>query len=597
VPEAGHSPGGKSMARRWPDGESEPGRSRSTLDALTDAVIRTDAEGRVEYLNPAAIELLGRSVATPGEGLDAALTFCSGADRIALPDLLRGALASGEAIETALDAELERPDGTRVPVRGSIRPLAERNGAVIAMRDVTALRVLERELDYLARHDSLTGLLNRRELEAELARALASAATERRLHALLYLDLDELKLVNDTCGHLAGDDLLRQVATTLASCLRESDRLARLGGDEFGLVLFDCDAVAAREVAEELRRVLRSSRFAWQDQAFEIGASIGLVLLTAASGDAAEALRGADSACYVVKAAGGNGVHMFSPDDTAIGLRHGEMLWVHRLRRALRDGRLRLYYQLIQPVAASQPLRLCEVFVRMLDPDGTLHSAARFIAAAERYHMIDEVDRWVIETALAVVAKAHRDCTAAGELVPVFALNVSARSLASRGFLELVLAEIASSGAPPQNICFEITETAAISNLKQARAFISAVRLLGCRVALDDFGRGLSSFGYLRDLHVDLLKIDGDFVHGLEQDPVNRALVAAIHQVGRAMGLVTIAEGVESREALDVLREIGLDYAQGRYCDPPKPLLHDIAGPRAHGPATPALRTGGSLSR
>jgi len=558
----------------------ETERAQVTLASIGDGVIRTDAQGHVDYLNPVAERLTGWSAAE-AVGLPAARVFSilDEATRRPLPDPIGSCIDSGGVVESPGYALLKSRDGREHSVRDSAAPIHDRKGAligaVLVFKDVTQLRGMEREMTYLASHDALTGLLNRREFEIRLKRAIRSARGERR-HALLYLDLDQFKVVNDTCGHLAGDEMLRQMTALLRSRVRRSDLLARLGGDEFGVLLEDCPPPQARQIAEQMRRTVREFRFSWRGQVFEAGVSIGLVPITADSGDLSHVLAAADAACYVAKDGGRNRVHEYETDDTAVSERYGEMQWIHRIHGAFEDRRFRLYYQPIQPLATG-PGRdagmLCEIFLRMLDKSGELVAPAAFICAAERYHLIDSLDRWVVATAFRALAEAQRrECAR-----PVhFAINLSGQTLSEESFLEFVVQELHASGVDSRRICFEITETAAISKLDGAMRFITALKAKGCRFVLDDFGSGLSSFAYLRDLPVDFLKIDGEFVQGMVGDRVKRALVESIHQIGNVMGIQTIAECVESRETLEALQRIGVDYAQGFFLARPQPLIHDV---------------------
>jgi diguanylate cyclase (GGDEF)-like protein/PAS domain S-box-containing protein len=564
---------------------SETERAQVTLASIGDGVIRTDPEGRIDYLNPVAERLTGWSAAE-AIGLPCARVFSlvDEATRRALPDPIASCIASGAVFESTGHLLLGSRDGREYAVRDSAAPIHDRRGgligAVLVFKDVTQLRGMEREMTYLASHDALTGLINRREFEIRLKRAIRSARGERR-HALLYLDLDEFKVVNDTCGHLAGDEMLRQITALLRSRVRRSDLLARLGGDEFGVLLEDCPLPHARQIAEEMRRTVREFRFSWRGQLFEVGVSIGLVPIAADSGDLSHVLSAADAACYVAKDSGRNRVHEYEADDTAVSERYGEMQWIHRIHGAFEDRRFRLYYQPILPVA-SEPGRdagagpagtLCEIFLRMLDRSGELVAPAAFICAAERYHLIASLDRWVVSTAFRALAEAQqRECAH-----PVhFAINLSGQTLSEESFLEFVVQELHTSGVDSRRICFEITETAAISKLDGAMRFITTLKAKGCRFVLDDFGSGLSSFAYLRDLPVDFLKIDGEFVQGMVGDRVKRALVESIHQIGNVMGIKTIAECVENRDTLEALQKIGVDYAQGFFLARPQPLIHDV---------------------
>jgi len=433
---------------------------------------------------------------------------------------------------------------------------------VLVVQDVPQLRGLEREMLYLARHDSLTGLINRRELERQLEAEITAAATGERRHALCYLDLDEFKLVNDTCGHVAGDELLRQLTSLLASQVRESDVLARLGGDEFGILVRDCSVDDACVVAEKLCRTVRQYRFPWEDRVFEVGVSIGVVPITRHAGSLTQVLSAADAACYVAKEQGRNRVHLYQPDDRAVAQRYGEMQWVHRIQRGFDDGRFQLYQQAIKPLGGGPPM--VELLLRLHGEDGQLLPTPSFIAAAERYHLIRTIDRWVVDEALRTLAMRDDGRT--------YTINLSGQSIGDPAFLDFLAQRVRHGNVPPQRLCFEITETASIANLGRAQQLIHALKDIGCRFVLDDFGSGLSSFAYLQSLPVDFLKIDGEFVRHLVHDPVQRALARSIHQVGHLLGLVTIAESVEDEATCVALREIGVDYAQGFWIGMPEPL-------------------------
>ena len=577
------SPGDAGEPEPWPpDLEAlrrEQERAIATLGAIGDGVIRTDAQGRVDYLNPAA-ELLTGWGERRALGCQVAEVFRL-VDEVArqpLPDPVTVCLRDGCVVRSAGHALLLSAAGQEYSVHHSAAPIQDPDGnalgAVLVFKDVTELRGLEREMAYLANHDPLTGLLNRREFETRLKRAILSARIEQREHALLYLDLDEFKVVNDTCGHLVGDEMLKQVTALLRARVRRSDSLARLGGDEFGVLLEDCPAQQARQTAEEMRRTLHDFRFSHREQVFEVGVSIGLVPIGHGCGDLAQVLSAADAACYVAKDRGRNRMHEYEPDDTGVAQRYGEMQWIQRINNAFEERRFRLHYQAIEPLceaaASAEPGGLCEILVRMLDRGGQVIEPSAFIAAAERYHLIGSIDRWVVQTAFGAIAEAQR--TGAQTL---FAINLSGQSLADESFLQFVLAELQAKTLDPRRICFEITETAATSRLGSILRFLSTLKERGCRFALDDFGNGLSSFAYLRHLPVDFLKIDGALVQEMVADPVKRAMVASINQIGHIMGLRTIAEWVETPEVRDLLTELGVDYGQGFWYSRTAPLIHD----------------------
>jgi diguanylate cyclase (GGDEF)-like protein len=439
-------------------------------------------------------------------------------------------------------------------------------GAVLVFKDVTHERGMEREVSYLVTHDPLTGLVNRHEFERRVGRLLDQTfdgGVETR-HGLCYLDLDEFKLINDTCGHLAGDELLQQIADRITALVPPGSTLARLGGDEFGVLLENVTADQARQLARGLREEVRDLRFAWQGRPFSISVAVGLVLLTGDEAGTADILSAADAACHMAKEEGHSSIHEYRPEDAALAERYSEMHWVHRIQKALDEDRFCLHRQRIEPLGDGMPL--AEVFIRMRGEDGELIQPGRFIPAAERFHLIPAVDRWVVRTALRLLALENDTGTTC------HALNLSGQSLGDEAFLDAVVEELEASGLDPTRICFEITETAAVTHLARANRFISVLRRMGCHFILDDFGTGLSSFAYLKNLQVDYLKVSGEFVRGLTVSEVQSALVRSIHELGSLMGMRTIAEGVETEREMEAVREIGFDYAQGYWIERPHPM-------------------------
>jgi diguanylate cyclase (GGDEF)-like protein len=413
-----------------------------------------------------------------------------------------------------------------------------------------------------ARHDALTGLITRREFERRLEAALARARRHPAPYTLLYLDLDHFKVVNDTCGHAAGDELLRQITGVLRAAIRNRDSVARLGGDEFAVLLENCAQQPGERIAQDLLQTIQAYSFAWEDKMFKVGASIGLVAFKDGSVGLLELMRAADDACYVAKKNGRNRIHISQPTNDDLAARRGELDWVARLRRGLHEGRFCLYAQdMVGVAAARKGERHHELLLRMIDEEQRVIDPMVFIPIAERYHLMPAVDRLVISTAFAEFARIialerrvdrHR-----------WAINLSGASLSQDDFLEFVREQFDAFGIPPTVICFEITETAAIANLAKATHLIGELKKLGCGFSLDDFGSGMSSFGYLKHLPVDHLKIDGAFVRDIAHDPIDRAMVEAINKVGHVMGITTIAECVEDAQTLAILGEIGVDYAQG----------------------------------
>ncbi|HEY5758503.1 MAG TPA: EAL domain-containing protein, partial [Steroidobacter sp.] len=440
--------------------------------------------------------------------------------------------------------------------------------AVMVFHDVSNERRLRRELAYQETHDALTGLINRREFENRLNEALLTARSdEGTTHALMYLDLDQFKLVNDTCGHQAGDRLLKQITGLLQTRIRTSDTIARLGGDEFGVLLQDCTADRAAKIADNLRLAIREYRFEWQDGAMNVGVSIGIVEINSASESIGSVMAAADVACYAAKDSGRNRVHMYQYGSAPE--RHREMQWVSRLTRACEENRLELYYQPIVPIGTTRDTRgHYELLLRMRGEHGQLVMPAEFIPAAERYNVMPMIDRWVVSQALGALAHYRGDGDPRHGYT--LSINLSGTSLNDDRFLEFLINELQTYDLSPGAVCFEITETAAISNLANVVHFMREFRQRGCLFSLDDFGSGLSSFMYLKNLPVDFLKIDGSFIQNVTTDHVDRSMVEAITQIGRAMGLKTVAERVESAEVLKCLAEIGVEYAQGIYIAMPE---------------------------
>ncbi len=559
-------------------------RAQVTLESIGDGVITTDAAGSVVYMNSVAEQFTGwnRSAAR-GRVLDQ--VFCLWNDSVeALEEYpIRDCLRDGRSLRHDGHHLLLSREGSRIEIQDSAAPIRDRDGsiigAVVVFHDVSQLQSMARRMAFLASHDPLTGLLNRREFEERLKAVLESARSEGVEHALLYLDLDQFKIVNDTCGHIAGDELLKQLAHHLVGEIRTSDVLARLGGDEFGIILERCSVEKARRIADGLRQFVKDFRFAWQNRSFEIGVSIGLVPITIDAGTLTDILAAADSACYVAKDEGRNRIHVYQPDDSALAQRQGEMQWVHRLRHGLETNNFELYCQSIVPLspAAGSLGPFYEVLLRMHEKDLVLPAA--FIPAAERYHLMPAIDRWVIEHVFTLLQRYHARSHAPGTVINNIAINLSGQSLGDEQFLEFIVDGFVRHHIAPTTICFEITETAAIANLARARDFIVRLKKMGCRFALDDFGSGLSSFGYLKSLPVDFLKIAGDFVRDVVEDPVDHAMVEAINQIGHVMDLKTIAESVETSEILETLRLSGVDYGQGLGIDVPRPFHEVLALP------------------
>ncbi|MEK8089597.1 EAL domain-containing protein [Thermithiobacillus plumbiphilus] len=535
-----------------------------TLHSIGDAVITTNAQGYIGFMNPVAEEMTGWSLSEArGEQLGKILQLFNSSTLEQMEHPL-SLLPTKDASEQQHTLLLRR-DGREYAVAHSWAPIRNRTGrlmgAVVVFHDVTTARQLAQQLSWQACHDALTGLANRHQFEERMAQLLDSARAQGKMHVLLYIDLDQFKIVNDTCGHMAGDELLRQIALLMQNHTRSTDLVARLGGDEFALLLKDCDQIQGERIAETLRRDIADWRFVWEDRSFSVGASMGLVPIRPDTPSLTALLSAADAACYAAKDNGRNRVHSFRPDDGELARRHGEMQWVFRIQQAIEENRLTLYCQTILPAlpAASEP-RHIEILLRMRDEQGELIPPMAFIPSAERYHLMPALDRWVIQHTLDWLA--NRSSAERNTFQRCF-INISGQSLCEPGFLNFVTQAIQASKVQPERVCFEITETSAIANLSQARQFMHELKALGCHFSLDDFGSGMSSFGYLKNLPVDYLKIDGAFVRDMTDDPVDQAMVEAINRIGQVLGIQTIAEFVENDAIRGAVSAIGVDFVQG----------------------------------
>lgn len=551
-----------------------------TLQSIGDAVITLDRNGKVDYLNSVAEQLSGwSSNQANGKAFAKVIKLYQedGGDPI---DLSSAVHQQQEATAAQLtNAILVSRDNKEHCVEHTFSPIKNRTnktaGVVIVLRDVSTERTLKQQLYWQATHDSLTGLVNRSTFESRLGEAIESARVYHQEFALLYMDLDQFKVVNDTCGHLAGDELLRQLATLLKKNLRAADTLARLGGDEFGILLDRCPLNDAVSIAQSLKESVRNYRFGWENKTFEIGACIGVVPVTATSASKEHLLSAADVACYTAKDLGRNRVHLYEGTDNDLSKNHGEMHWVTRISEALQEDKFVLYKQAITSIRDGIHEVHHEILIRMLGDDGTIIPPGAFIPAAERYNLMPAIDRWVIRTLFELYSTAdqHTSVDDTSSNQEIFTINLSGNSINDVEFLKYVREQIQHYNLPAGSFCFEITETSAIANLSTATDFIHELKQLGCLFALDDFGSGLSSFGYLKNLPVDFLKIDGQFVKGIVDDPIDAEMVRSINEIGHVMGMRTIAEFVEDKAILGKLKEIGVDFAQGYEIARPEPFV------------------------
>ena len=551
----------------------EKERAQVTLESIGDGVITTDVTGAVAYMNPAA-EQLTHWKSQQAQGVPLAALFKlldehSQDDSLTLIDHILSDQFGNSSEHSRL---IQRMDGSTVPVTLVAAPIYNTDkvgGAVLVLHDMTQERQYIANLSWQATHDALTGLANRREFEYRLDLVLQNLGRQHGRHALMFLDLDQFKLVNDTCGHAAGDELLRHICALLQSGLREGDTLARLGGDEFGILLENCPPEMAEKIAEGVRQTVQSLHFVWKGRPFLNTISIGLVHMHQTPATLESLLRAADMACYMAKEKGRNRVQVYHADDSELSLRFGEMEWVQRLHVALEENHFCLYSQEISPLPGTEYTGgHIEILLRLHDESGRIILPDSFIPAAERYGLMTSIDRWVVENVFKIIS----ECTAQGANHPMAmcAINLSGSTIGDDDFLAFLHEQFDYYGVSPERICFEITETSAIANLGSAIRFINDLKSLGCHFSLDDFCAGMSSFAYLKHLPVDFLKIDGSFVKDMLDDPINRAMVEVINHIGHVMGKRTIAEFVETPQIEQALIEIGVDYAQGYIIERPQ---------------------------
>ena len=552
---------------------AEMDRAQVALYSIGDGVITTDADGFVDYLNPIAESLTGWSTQTAiGHQLQTVFHVTNEKTNRRIVNPVHKCLKANKIISLGEDCVLLGKNGQKYAIQHSIAPLKNRNdvilGVVVVFSNVTEARNMAQQIQHQATHDSLTGLVNRCEFEKRLYNAILSAQDSNTQHCLCYLDLDQFKIVNDSAGHAAGDELLRKLTIYLKSKIRSRDTLARHGGDEFGLLLDNCRLDQAYRIANSLSVAIKNFNFEWQGRSYSVGASIGLVPITNKTSSTAEIMSQADVACYTAKDLGRNQVHIYENEENNLAVRHSEIVKVAELSDSIKANRFRLYCQTIVPLqSGARQNNHYELLIRSVGMDGKIELPKTFIPAAERYGMMATVDRWVINSAF----QQYVDLFDQDENIKI-AINLSGNSLADSSLLQYVRTQIFESGINAGNICFEITETAAISNLERAIKIIADLKELGCEFALDDFGSGVSSFTYLKNLPVDYLKIDGSFVQDMVNDPINVAMVAAINEVGHVMGIKTIAEFAESAEIIQQLTNIGVDYAQGYAISTPLPI-------------------------
>ncbi|MEO1246136.1 MAG: EAL domain-containing protein [Pseudomonadota bacterium] len=550
-------------------------QAQYTLESISEGVITTDNDGRIDYMNRAAESLVGTNRDdAAGHRVGELFKLVDDSDRRPLGDPVERCLAMRRRVNMGRRAVLVTHDGeqehsvelTASPVRG---PGSSIVGTVVVIHDVSELRGLTRQMSYQATHDPLTGLINRREFERRLDEAMDTSHSEEAVHMLFYMDLDRFKAVNDSCGHLAGDNMLREVATLIKDEVRDSDFVGRLGGDEFGALLIGCPIEKARQIAQDICTAIAEYRFVWKDKIFNIGISIGLVEISHVSGSLQDVMSAADSACYVAKQHGRGQVHVYSARDEAVARERGDIQWLRELQSALHEDSFELA---IQPILSmnnrvdSGPS--AEVLIRLPDDRGKLGTTAEFLRPADRYQLMPQIDRWVINATLAAISSGEIKLPGMRSV----AINISGQTLGDEAFLGFVVEVLDRTGIVPTAICFEVTEQAILSNVQHAQRFIEVLHGIGCEFSLDDFGSGLGSFSSLKHLPIDYLKIDGTYTRNLQSDLVNQEMVAAMIKLARTMEFRVVAEQVEQQEDFDWLRDVGVDFVQGYFIDAPAAL-------------------------
>ena len=550
-------------------------QAQYTLESISEGVITTDNDGHIDYMNLAAETLTGTNRDdAAGHRVGELFSLVDDADRRPLGDPVERCLAMRRRVNMGRRAVMVSSDGehehsveiTASPVRG---PGNSISGTVVVFHDVGELRGLTRKMSYQATHDPLTGLINRREFERRLDEAMDLAHAEEAVHIVFFMDLDRFKAVNDSCGHLAGDNMLREIAALVKEQVRDSDFVGRLGGDEFGALLIGCPIEKARKIATDICNAVADYRFVWKDKIFNIGISVGLVEISHASGTLQDVMSAADSACYMAKQQGRGKVHIYSARDEAVARERGDIQWLRQLQTALHEDKFELATQPIIAMsgrADSGPS--VEVLIRLNPGNSRASNSAEFLRPAERYQMMPQIDRWVINASLAAIASgeiklaAQRSC----------AINLSSQTLGDEAFLNFVVDSLDRSGVAPSSICFEVTEAAILSNIQHAQRFIEVLHGIGCEFSLDDFGSGLGSFSSLKHLPLDYLKIDGTYTRNLQSDLVNQEMVSAMIRLARTMQFRVVAEQVENQEDFDWLRNIGVDFVQGHFIEAPAML-------------------------
>tara|TARA_R110001583_G_scaffold51161_11_gene159771 strand:+ start:2925 stop:5120 length:2196 start_codon:yes stop_codon:yes gene_type:complete len=552
---------------------TEKERAETTLHAISEAVILVDAKGIILYSNELANIMLGDKL--EGQTASTLLHIKDQTTGLVIQSALYRALRLGVMAKCNKQSILETPSDQQISIEEHAAPLFDKegniSGVVLCLRDVTIARAnLERQT-WEASHDLLTGLVNRREFEKKVSNAIDKTNKDETQYVVCCMDLDRFKVVNDSCGHAAGDELLKQLSSIMSSQLRSSDTLARLGGDEFGLLLEGCDEAQGERIAKDLLSAVDQYQFFWEKDIYTVGVSIGLTVINTESFSILDVLGQADSACYWAKEQGRHRICTFRESDLDLVERRTQTGWVARINAALKDDRFTIYHQNFRALKEEYEERLhLEILLRMIDEDGMIVSPGHFIPAAERYDLMPQIDRWVINKVFSEFQKLKSLSPTQTVMINI---NLSGASINSLKLYTFIQNKIAEFNVDATSICFEITETVAVKHIASAIEFINKCKKLGIKFAIDDFGAGASSFEYLKKLPVNYLKIDGGFVKNLENNLIDRAMVETINRIGHIMEKVTIAEFAESQPIIDILTEMEVDFAQGYAVSYPIPLL------------------------
>jgi len=544
--------------------------AQTTLHSIGDGVITVDKNYTVQTINPVAEILTDvKSKDVIGENILSVYNEENSKQK----SEINNHLINNNTERSLFDFTLTKKDGEKYEVEHSITPIIDQTknvlGAVIILRDVTKVRTMEKRLSYQASHDALTGLINRREFEVRIKQTLRNAQIENTVHSICFLDLDKFKIINDTSGHAAGDEFLKQVSNTIQSLLRQTDVLARLGGDEFGIILNSCSIEKAETICNQIIKKIRTTRFIWGENAFETGASIGIVPVTKHTASVSEIMGSVDAACYEAKNKGRNCTQIFQPDDSDFVNHQIQTSWLQKIKNAINDNDFELYFQELHSINSEKPgIKSIELLIRLNDEKKVI-SPDSFIPTAERYNLMPIIDAWVIENTFEFIKKYREKHNSEIKV----SINLSGQSFSEDAILELITNKLKEDNQICKElVCFEITETATIANMSKAIKFIAQIKKMGCTFSLDDFGSGLSSFSYLKNMDVDNLKIDGVFIRDIHIDPTNRVFVESIHNISKIMGIETTAEYVENKEILNCIKSIGIDYAQGYHFAKPAPV-------------------------